>query len=157
MKLAKISKYHDENDILALNASRKTYYFVCPMTIEAWNTSWLVFQNDAGCCCSHLSRNFSRSRLNIIISGAPWVRKFGKLPIRENLAITWPYTDRPSAPQVYQCKISGSLWCGFFGAKTNGNPRFVKHKQLKNSGKSTQNKNKFIANFLLWWNRELRC
>ena len=28
--------------------------------------------------------------------GAPWVRKCGKLPIRENLVITWPYTDRPS-------------------------------------------------------------
>jgi len=26
--------------------------------------------------------------------GAPWVRKYGKLPIRENLVITWPYTDR---------------------------------------------------------------
>ena len=29
-------------------------------------------------------------------SGAPWVTKCGKLPIRENLVITWPYTDRPS-------------------------------------------------------------
>ena len=47
---------------------------------------------------------------------------------------------RPSAPQAYQCKMSGSLWWGFFGAKTNGNPRFVKHKQLRSSGKSTQNK-----------------
>ena len=28
--------------------------------------------------------------------GAPWVRKCGKLPIRENLVITWPYTDRLS-------------------------------------------------------------
>ena len=25
-------------------------------------------------------------------SGAPWVRKCGKLPIQENLVITWPYT-----------------------------------------------------------------
>ena len=42
-------------------------------------------------------------------SGAPWVRKCGKLPIQENLVITCPYTarprDRPSAPQAYQCKI----------------------------------------------------
>ena len=29
-------------------------------------------------------------------SGAPWVRKWDNLPIRENLLITWPYTDRPS-------------------------------------------------------------
>ena len=68
-------------------------------------------------------------------SGAPWVRKCGKIPIRENLAITWPYTDRPTArpsvPQACQRKISGSLWWGFFGAKTNGNPRFLKHKQLR--------------------------
>ena len=27
-------------------------------------------------------------------SGAPWVRKWST-PIRENLVITWPYTDRP--------------------------------------------------------------
>jgi len=82
----------------------------------------------------------------IINSGAPWVRECGKLPIRENFVITWPYTDRPSAPQVYQRKISGSLWWGFFSAKTNGNPRFVKHTQLGSSGKSTelQNKKQFI-------------
>ena len=67
-------------------------------------------------------------------SGAPWVRKCGKLPIRENLVITWPYTDcppdRPSTPQAYQRKISGGLWWGIFGPKTNGSTRFVKHKQL---------------------------
>ena len=49
-------------------------------------------------------------------SGAPWVRKWSNLPIRENLVITWPYTDRPparasvrpSAPRAYQCKITQS-------------------------------------------------
>ena len=30
-------------------------------------------------------------------SGAPWVRKWSNLPIRENLKITWPYTDQPPA------------------------------------------------------------
>ena len=30
-----------------------------------------------------------------VYSGAPWVRKCGNLPIRENLVITWPYA-RPS-------------------------------------------------------------
>ena len=34
---------------------------------------------------------------------------------------------------------------GFFGAKMNGNPRFVKHRQLRSSGKSTQKKKKFIV------------
>ena len=52
---------------------------------------------------------FSRAKR---AQGAPWVRKCGKLLIRENLVITWPYTerspDRPSAPQVYQCKITQS-------------------------------------------------
>ena len=50
-------------------------------------------------------------------SGAPWVRKWSDLPIRENLVITWPYTDwpparqrdRPSAPQAYQCLLSHIL------------------------------------------------
>ena len=52
-----------------------------------------------------LARAFARS-------GAPWVRKCGKLPIRENLVVTRPYTDRlpdrPSAPQAYQCKVTHS-------------------------------------------------
>ena len=29
-------------------------------------------------------------------SGAPWLRKCSNLPIRENFAITWSYTDRPT-------------------------------------------------------------
>jgi len=33
---------------------------------------------------------------------------------------------------------------GFFGAKMNGNPRFVKHKQLRSSGKSTQKKRNLL-------------
>ena len=40
-------------------------------------------------------------------------KKRGKLPIRENLVITWPHTDRPpdrpSAPQAYQCLLSHFL------------------------------------------------
>ena len=31
------------------------------------------------------------------------------LPIPENLVITWPYTDRPSAPQDNQCLLSHFL------------------------------------------------
>ena len=38
-------------------------------------------------------------------SVAPDSRKCGNLPIREILVITWPCA-RPSAPQVYQCKIT---------------------------------------------------
>ena len=39
---------------------------------------------------------YRSSRARSARSGAPWVKKCGKLPIRENLVITWPYTDRPS-------------------------------------------------------------
>ena len=52
------------------------------------------------------------SRVRSACSGAPWVRKCGKLPIRENLVIMWLYTgrppNRPSTPQVSQCKITHS-------------------------------------------------
>ena len=65
---------------------------------------------------------------------APWVRKC------DRLLGNFVTVHRP--PTYYQRKISGSLWWGFVGAKTNGNPRFVK--QLS-SGKSAQNKKKFIA------------
>ena len=45
-------------------------------------------------------------------AGAPQLRKCGNLRIRENLVTTRPYTerasDRPSAPQAYQCKITQS-------------------------------------------------
>ena len=58
------------------------------------------------------SNHYSGALAREARSGAPWVRKCGKLPIQENLVITWPYTerasDRPSAPQAYQCKITQS-------------------------------------------------
>ena len=38
------------------------------------------------------------SRAQSARRGAPWVKKSGKLPIRENLVITLPYTDRPTVP-----------------------------------------------------------
>ena len=49
------------------------------------------------------------------VGGAPQLRKCSNLPMRENLEITWPYTeranDRPSAPHAYQCKITQStVW-----------------------------------------------
>ena len=33
-------------------------------------------------------------------SGASWVRKWSNLPIRKNLAITWPHTDLPPARET---------------------------------------------------------
>ena len=41
------------------------------------------------------------------------------------------------------------MWLGFFGAKTNENPRFVKHKQLRSSGKSVQSEKRFIRNLFI--------
>ena len=53
------------------------------------------------------------------------------LDIRENLVITWPYFDRPSAPQAYQCKITQSTGMAtqmqlkvLFGRKSQGCPDF---------------------------------
>ena len=34
------------------------------------------------------------------VSGAPWVRKWINLPIRENLVITWSYTDRKRKAEI---------------------------------------------------------
>ena len=41
-------------------------------------------------------------------SGAPWVTKFGKLSIRENLVMTWRTPARPSVPtfHVSRCEMS---------------------------------------------------
>ena len=77
-------------------------------------------------------------------SRAPRVRQCGKLPIRENLVITWPYTDRPTeslfAPKVYQWKIIQSIGMAtemqlkvLFGKKSHGPVRldFRKKKQRK--------------------------
>ena len=58
------------------------------------------------------------SRARSARSRAPWVRKWNKLPFRENLVITLPYTARPPAaretvrppaPQGNQCSISPFL------------------------------------------------
>ena len=38
-----------------------------------------------------------------------WAHSLLNLPIPENLVITWPYTDRPSAPQDNQCLLSHFL------------------------------------------------
>ena len=38
-------------------------------------------------------------------SGAPWVRKWSNQPIRENLVITWPYTDRPPARETVRPQL----------------------------------------------------
>ena len=40
-------------------------------------------------------------------SGAPRVRKWSNLPIRENLVITWPYTDHP--PERPSIRTTGIL------------------------------------------------
>ena len=51
------------------------------------------------------------SRVKNIVRSSDWpelICVWGNLPIPENLVITWP-TDRPSAPQAYQCLHSHFL------------------------------------------------
>ena len=57
-------------------------------------------------------------------------------------------SDRPTVrPQhrVSNAKFRVVCECIVFGAKTKGRPRFVKHKQLKSSVKSTEKKKKFFV------------
>ena len=68
-------------------------------------------------------------------SGAPWVRKFGYLCIREIL-VTRNRPACPSAPQAYQCKITINR-CGnpngtrgFWREIAGPRGRFGKKKQL---------------------------
>ena len=91
-------------------------------------------------------------------SRTPWVRKCGKLPIWETLAIMWPYTD--CLPACLPARLSHRytnakfrVVCGedFFGTKTNGNLHFVNHKQLRSTGKSTQNKKKLFITVMKSW------
>ena len=72
-------------------------------------------------------------------SVAQYLRKYGDLPIREILVITWPYA-RPSAPQAYQRKTTrwtgmaigkANATRGYFGGKSHSQPRLVKQRQLK--------------------------
>ena len=74
------------------------------------------------CNSGALARSAQRSTMG---------KKSGKLPIRENLVITCPYTDRPSAPQAYQYKIIQSTGMAtqmqlkvLFGKKSHGRPDF---------------------------------
>ena len=39
------------------------------------------------------------------VSGAPWVRKWINLPIRENLVITWSYTDRKRKAEIFSVSM----------------------------------------------------
>ena len=72
-------------------------------------------------------------------SGAPWVRKCGKLPIRENWVITWPYTGWPSIHTTgipmwnnsFHRYGNPNVTQGYFDGKSHSHPRFVKRRQLK--------------------------
>ena len=61
--------------------------------------------------------------------------------------ITW-LSDRATVRPHHRAtnaKFRVFCECIVFGAKTNGRPRFVKHKQLKSSAKSTQKKKNFFV------------
>ena len=81
-------------------------------------------------------------------SGAPWVRKWSNLPIQENLAITWPYTDRPpERPSVRTTGIpmknnsinrygNPNAIRGYFGGNSHSHQRLVKQRKPKESMKT---------------------
>ena len=60
------------------------------MSWDICYTNYLVFQNAAGYCCSQLSRNFSRSRLNIVMNDIAIVM------------VTWQ--------QKWSLEVYGTIW-----------------------------------------------
>ena len=68
-------------------------------------------------------------------SGAPWVRKWSNLPIRENLVITWPYA-RPSVRTTGIPMWNNSInrygnpnaTRGCFGGKSHSHLRLLKQR-----------------------------
>ena len=83
----------------------------------------------------------------LVSSGTPWVRKSVNYPSKK----IWQSRDRALTVRLHHSHTNAKfrVVCGkgFFGAKTNGNPRVVKQKQLRGSGKSIQKKKKFFRNY----------
>ena len=85
-------------------------------------------------------------------SGAPWVRKFCNLPIREISVIRWLTPDRPSAPQWNQCSISHFL--ASLGAQENWYCTHIAHQCC---GQLTAVKTGYPLTSITWPYRGLRC
>ena len=88
-------------------------------------------------------------------SGAPWVRKWSNLPIRGNLVITWPYTDRPTdrppkRPSV--CTTGMPMFtltlCSYFGSP------LIAHQCCD---QLTAVKTRYPLTSITWPYRGLRC
>ena len=79
------------------------------------------------------------------------LRKFGKFGNHMTARLPWQSRDRlPARPHHRYTNANFRVVCGEgFLVKMNGSPRFVKRKQLRSSGKPTQNKKKFMRNLLL--------
>ena len=89
------------------------------------------------------------------VSGAPWVRKSSNLPIRENLVITWPYTDWPPSRPPERPSV-----------RTTGIPMFtLKHSRFFGSpliahqccDQLTAVKTRYPLTSITWPYRGLRC
>ena len=85
--------------------------------------------------------------------------KCGDLSIRENLVIMWPYTDRPSAPQAYQSKITQSA-----GMATQMQLKILFLKEItwphgRLERKTTTNWTSFwtTTNEISFWNKMFLC
>ena len=77
----------------------------CRTSCKVFFTCFTVPLNLAGMTKRKMNHNEKKWKTLSIVAelsrakcagGATWVRKCSNLPIRENLVITWPYTDWPS-------------------------------------------------------------
>ena len=77
---------HKKGDFLNLTELyRANFLTFFSVGVHQWaNGWWLTDQSEIR----------ARALILLCYSGAPWVRKCGKLPIQEKLVITWPYTAR---------------------------------------------------------------
>ena len=109
--------------------------------------SLLVLPCPLTCPFSTLPSLFSGAPRAKCARGAPWVNK-STHPRKFGYHVTERPSDRPTVrPHHSQTNAKFRVVCECIGfcAKTKGRARFVKHKQLKTSTKSTQKKKKFFV------------
>ena len=85
------------------------------------------------------------------VSGAPWVRKWSNLPIRENSVITWPYTDRP--PERPSVRTTGTPMFSLTLSSYFGSP-LIAHQCCD---QLTAVKTRYPLISITWPYRGLRC
>ena len=92
--------------VLILDPSIKFAHLILSwlLSVEAYCEHQVIVSSPPVRDALHLEKKHVIVELSRARSGAPWVTKFGKLPIRENLVMT-QHTPAPA----YQCLISHFL------------------------------------------------